>query len=123
MSATVQTATNTNLNVIVPSMAGSGPIIVSVANKADTSDRDFIYEWVGVVTVVAGSTQGYLDGIGTAAKFSHPQGIGFDENNNLYVADYANFKVRKMTCPYPPILHSKRSIKSCCTSCTISRQT
>jgi sugar lactone lactonase YvrE len=95
--AVVRNASNTNLSVIVPPMAGSGPIIVSVANKSDTSDRDFIYEWVGLVTIVAGGTQGDADGTGTAAKFYHPAGIGFDHNNNLYVADYSNYKVRKIT--------------------------
>ena len=95
--ATVQTASNTYLTVLVPPMAGSGPIIVSAGNKADTSDIDFIYEWIGVVNVVAGGTEGDMDGTGTAAQFTHPEGIGFDGTNNLYVADYANYKVRKIT--------------------------
>lgn len=97
LNAVVQTATNTYLTVTVPFSAGSGPIIVSVANKSDTSDIDFIYQWVGEVTVIAGGTQGYLDGQGTAARFNRPQGIRFDNNNNMYVADYANSKVRKIT--------------------------
>ncbi len=94
---TVQTASNTNLSVIVPLMVGSGPLIISAANKIDTCDIDFIYEWIGVVDIVAGGTQGYLNGLGTAAKFYNPAGIGFDGNNNLYVADYSNYKVRKIT--------------------------
>lgn len=96
-TAAIQTASNTNLSVIVPPMAGSGPIIVSVGNKSDTSVTDFIYEWVGMVTVVAGGTQGYSDGIGASAQFTNPQGLAFDIDNNLYVADYGNSKVRKIT--------------------------
>lgn len=97
LSAAVQTATHTYLTVTVPFSAGSGPIIVSTGNRSDTSDTDFIYQWVGEVTVIAGGTQGYADGQGTAARFYHPQGIRFDINNNMYVADYANYKVRKIT--------------------------
>lgn len=98
-NAIVNSATNTNLTVTVPSKAGSGPVIVRVNNKADTSERDLIYNWVGVVTIIAGGENGeggFLDGKGTAARFSHPQGICFDANGNLYVADYNNYKVRKI---------------------------
>lgn len=97
LNALVQKATNINLTVTVPFMAGSGPIIVSSGDKADTSDVDFIYEWIGEVVIVAGGSRGYVDGEGTFAKFYHPQGISFDNKNNMYVADYANYKVRKVT--------------------------
>jgi hypothetical protein len=95
--ATVNTATSTLLSVTVPSKIGSGRIQVTVNTKADTSDFDFIYDWKGIVTVIAGGVAGYEDGTGANAKFWHPAGIDFDAAGNLYIADYANNKMRKMT--------------------------
>jgi streptogramin lyase len=52
----------------------------------------------GVVTTFAGSgTATYLDGTGTNARFFYPKGVTIDLNNNLYVADYANNRIRKIT--------------------------
>ncbi len=50
----------------------------------------------GVVSTVAGSTQGYSDGIGSAAQFNNPQGICSDLNGILYVTDLFNNKIRKI---------------------------
>lgn len=51
----------------------------------------------GVVTTFAGSAQGYADGTGTTVKFNYPYGITIDANDNLYVTDANNFKIRKIT--------------------------
>lgn len=50
----------------------------------------------GVVTTLAGSTLGYVDGVGAAAKFSMPRGIGIG-NGGIYVADETNHRIRKVT--------------------------
>ena len=51
----------------------------------------------GVVTTLAGSTAGYADGTGTAAKFNYPSGVAVDSSGNVYVVDYFNQKIRKIT--------------------------
>jgi sugar lactone lactonase YvrE len=51
----------------------------------------------GTVSDFAGSTSGYLDGQGTGARFNQPSGLSIDSNNNIYVADYGNERVRKIS--------------------------
>lgn len=51
----------------------------------------------GFVSTIAGSVQGYADGQGAAAQFSSPSGICIDPNGNLFVTDYDNQKIRKIT--------------------------
>jgi kumamolisin len=52
----------------------------------------------GAVTTVAGSgTAGSLDATGTNAQFKDPTGVAVDPSGNLYVADYGNNTVRKIT--------------------------
>jgi len=52
----------------------------------------------GVVTTIAGSgTAGSTDGIGVLASFSLPKGICISASGILYVNDYGNNKIRKIT--------------------------
>ena len=49
------------------------------------------------VSTIAGTTAGFLDGTGTAAKMDGPLGMTTDAIGNVYFVDSANFRIRKMT--------------------------
>jgi streptogramin lyase len=53
----------------------------------------------GVVTTIAGTAGAYgsADGTGAAARFSEPEGVAVDGSGNVYVADYGNSNIRKIT--------------------------
>ncbi len=49
--------------------------------------------------VFAGGVSGFLDGIGTAAKFGNPAGLSKDMHGNILVADRGAHSIRKITAP------------------------
>jgi trimeric autotransporter adhesin len=53
----------------------------------------------GIITTIAGDGRGFSGDGGSAltAKFNTIQGIAVDINRNLYIADYANNRIRKIT--------------------------
>jgi sugar lactone lactonase YvrE len=54
----------------------------------------------GNITILAGSgseQHGWRDGTGLYAEFNSPMGVAVDKNGNVYVADYNNHKIRKIT--------------------------
>ena len=52
----------------------------------------------GVVTTFVGSgTSGSDDGTGADASFNFPCGIAVDSSDNIYIGDYGNHKIRKVT--------------------------
>jgi hypothetical protein len=53
----------------------------------------------GVATLLAGQsgTSGTADGTGATARFNGPYGLAVDASNNVYVADYYNHSIRKIT--------------------------
>jgi sugar lactone lactonase YvrE len=72
---------------------GSGNLYV--ADAGNNTIRKIVIA-TGVVSTLAGTAQmtGSADGIGAAARFSWPEGVGSDGAGNLYVAD--NNTIRKI---------------------------
>jgi sugar lactone lactonase YvrE len=51
----------------------------------------------GDVTTLAGGADGYADGVGAGALFSHPASVAVDGAGNVYVADSSNHRIRQVT--------------------------
>ncbi len=73
----------------------SGNIYVADANNATIRKITS----AGVVTTLAGSAghTGFTDGIGSAARFGYPRDVAVDSAGNVYVADFLNNLIRKVT--------------------------
>ncbi len=56
-----------------------------------------------VITLAGTGTSGFADGPATTAQFDSPAGVTFDGTGNIYVADMANNRIRKVdTVVVPP---------------------
>ena len=51
----------------------------------------------GVVSTLAGSSRGFANGKGVLARFNEPSDLCLDQNGNLYVADFLNRRVRRVS--------------------------
>ncbi|HSD45183.1 MAG TPA: hypothetical protein VLB87_01125 [Pyrinomonadaceae bacterium] len=75
-------------------VAKDGTIYLSDAGESNRIRKITLQ---GVVTTFAGGNEGFADGVGSAASFNTPSGLAIDANDNLYVADTANNRIRKVT--------------------------
>ena len=53
--------------------------------------------FVGIVSTIAGSAPGYLDGLGTEAKFNNPVGVAVLISGVIVVSDFGNNMVRSIS--------------------------
>lgn len=51
----------------------------------------------GVVSTVAGSSLGVVDGVGTSAKFYYPNGSALDKLGNIFISEEGGCRIRKIT--------------------------
>jgi sugar lactone lactonase YvrE len=97
------------------SLSGTSPPVASVILAtpmgvvSDASGNVYVAEFTvhrirkiapdGLVTNFAGEggVSGSADGVGTAARFTNPQGLAIDGAGNIYVADQGNQTIRKIT--------------------------
>jgi sugar lactone lactonase YvrE len=69
---------------------------VYVADYANHAVRKIIPQ--GVVSTLAGMKPGgYADGTGGTAKFNTPSGVAVDSSGHVYVADFGNHLIRKIS--------------------------
>ena len=64
---------------------------------ADTLSHRIRKIATGTVSTLAGSSEGLQDGSGAGARFSEPWSVDVDSTGNLYVADYNNAVIRRVT--------------------------
>jgi sugar lactone lactonase YvrE len=78
-------------------VAADGAGNVYVGDLANNTIRKITS--VGVVTTLAGTPgiKGSADGTGATASFSAPSGVATDSTGNVYVADFDNDTIRKIT--------------------------
>jgi len=85
----------TNVTFKTATVRESNPGVCNVIKPSDAASSADPIVNQAVVTTLAGSTNGYLDGTGTAALFSSPNAMTVGVGGDLYLA--SNNRIRKVT--------------------------
>ncbi|MGB5436059.1 MAG: IPT/TIG domain-containing protein [Maribacter sp.] len=94
--ALIKSVSDTEIIAIVPSGAQTG-LVKAIVDGFQLSGAEFTYVFTVEVSTIAGSVEGYEDGVGSVAKFAIPRGITTDALGNIFIADRANGRIRKIT--------------------------
>jgi hypothetical protein len=84
------------------SLSPSGALLVAEGSGAKLRSVDLLAAGGGAVETLAGSgTAGFLDGPAVFAAFNAPRGLAVVDAFTVFVADTANHRVRRYSCPAP----------------------
>jgi sugar lactone lactonase YvrE len=81
------------------SMFASNSLDINISNDTTPATYSLALNIPYVVSTFAGvmNATGSVDAVGTNARFGYPHGLVFDNSGNLYVGDYLNSAVRKIS--------------------------
>lgn len=96
-AASVTSAQDSLLSVLVPEGAGNGSVQVKVDDQLAAADGAFEYLFTATTQPFAGGSEGTANGKGEQAQFFHPYNITADAQGNFYVADQINSRIQKIT--------------------------
>jgi len=96
-SAGLADGVNTSARFNMPlSLAVDSQGSVYVADTGNNAIR--VISASGVVSTLAGGTQGFADGLGSSARFNYPSGLALDSAlGTLYVSDGNNHRIRAVS--------------------------
>jgi len=95
--ATVINATSTTLVVEVPKGAIGSTAVKVTSGGSTANGPDFTYQLTYTVSTYAGNGPGTTNGPIASSKFNSPYGLVIDASDNMYVADFANNQIRKIS--------------------------
>lgn len=95
--AAVLNVTDTAIIVIVPKGAESGYLKLIINNEEIRGPAFSYISSVQVTTLAGTGFEGYQEGNASDAFFRFPRGIAKDSKGNIYVADFGNYRVRKIS--------------------------
>jgi DNA-binding beta-propeller fold protein YncE len=98
--AKIQSVSDTQIKAMIPEKLQTGKVKVLINNTKLLSTEFTFSNTYTLIIPFAGSTQGFADGQGDNAQFDHPFGVAVDALGYVYVADWSNHKIRKIS-PYP----------------------
>jgi hypothetical protein len=72
-------------------------LILANGCKKEKPEQTDISDQYYVTTIAGSGVSGHVDGFAASAQFDRPQDVVVDGQGNIYVSDYAAYRVRKIT--------------------------